>query len=241
MKFADYDDPECGGCDSCIETVATSRVVIARAPRSAAGAARRARSGIRPGDTITVTSGFDYQRGGGRIGYFRSEELSERGPAWSPEEREFFPLNRETSRRPQDVERLREFLEKGREFEERTSLSLRWFHGSRARAEQEVADHDARARVEARDRAEWAEVTAAQAGAEVSFRGIRYAKGEWWAEAVHHSTSEHLGHLCDATVVRRYRLVPVEGGAVPALTVQNNRMPRRGAVQRARFRDEIVA
>ena len=37
------------------------------------------------------------------------------------------------------------------------------------------------------------------------------------------------------------RLVPFEGGAVPALTVQNNRMPRPGAVQRARFRDEIVA
>jgi hypothetical protein len=228
--YDEHDDvPACEGCDSCVETVATSRAVIARAPRSAAGAARRARSGIRPGDTIRVIAGFDYQSGGRRVGYFRFEELSERGSAWSPEEREFFPLNRETSRRPQSVDGLRELLETGREFEERTGLSLRWFHGSRARAEQAVADHDARARVEARDRAEWAEVAAAQAGEEVPFRGIRYTKGEGWAEAVHHSTSEHLGHLCDATIVRRYRLVPVEGDAAPALTVQNNRMPRREA------------
>lgn len=64
----------CEGCDGCIYTVYRTKVVVARAPRSAAGAARRARLGINPGDRIRITVGFEYQVGGGpRKGYFRNE------------------------------------------------------------------------------------------------------------------------------------------------------------------------
>jgi hypothetical protein len=66
----------CDGCDGCRVRVTRTRVVVARAPRSAAGAARRAASGINPGDRVRVTTGFEYQAGGGpRLGYFRKEVL----------------------------------------------------------------------------------------------------------------------------------------------------------------------
>lgn len=216
-------DDDCEGCSSCTDTATTSRVVIARAPRSAVGIARRAKSGIRPGDTIVVTTGFDFQKGGGRFNYFRSEQLRERGPAWSPEEREFFTINKETSRRQWGIEKLREVLEKGREFEERTGLALQWFHGSRDRVEQKIAEHDERTRRDAQDRAEWEGVMAARTGDEVSFRGTRYTKGKGWTKAIYHSETEYYGHLCDASIVWQYKLVPVEEGK--SLLVQDNRMP----------------
>ena len=66
----------CAGCEDCIERVSRSRTVIARAPRSEAGRAQRARNGINPGDRIRVTTGFKYQvNGGPRMGYFRWEAL----------------------------------------------------------------------------------------------------------------------------------------------------------------------
>jgi hypothetical protein len=63
----------CEGCDDCLYYTVHTKVVVARAPRSAAGAARRARLGINPGDRIRVTTGFDYQVNGPRTGYFRNE------------------------------------------------------------------------------------------------------------------------------------------------------------------------
>ncbi len=63
----------CNGCDDCLHTVYRTKMVVARAPRSEAGRARRARLGINPGDRIRVTTGFDYQVNGPRTGYFRNE------------------------------------------------------------------------------------------------------------------------------------------------------------------------
>ncbi len=63
----------CDGCGECTETASTSKVVVARAPRSEAGRKRRARNGIKPGDLIRVTLGFQFQVGGPRLGYFRRE------------------------------------------------------------------------------------------------------------------------------------------------------------------------
>lgn len=67
----------CEGCGDCIERVERWRTVTARAPRSAAGRARRARNGIKPGDRIVAYSAFEYQiNGGPRTGYFHSEWLA---------------------------------------------------------------------------------------------------------------------------------------------------------------------
>jgi hypothetical protein len=40
---------------------------------------------IKVGDTVRVTSGFDYERGGPRIGYFRTYTRIAKGPAWDSE------------------------------------------------------------------------------------------------------------------------------------------------------------
>jgi hypothetical protein len=71
----------CDGCPECTETVETSKVVTARAPRTEAGRKRRARNGIRPGDLIRVTRGFEYQTGGPRLGYFHKETLTQKREA----------------------------------------------------------------------------------------------------------------------------------------------------------------
>jgi hypothetical protein len=63
----------CDGCPECTDTVETSKVVTARAPRTEEGRKRRARNGIKPGDLIRVTRGFKYQTGGPRLGYFQRE------------------------------------------------------------------------------------------------------------------------------------------------------------------------
>lgn len=66
----------CEGCDDCLKEATRSRIVTAAAPRSEAGRARRACNGIKPGDRIRVTVGFEYQvNGGPRMGYFRKEML----------------------------------------------------------------------------------------------------------------------------------------------------------------------
>lgn len=78
-----YEEPNCGGegargdcegCGACIVEVSAGRWVTARAPRTDAGRARRARNGAKPGDKVWVVEGFTYQvRGGPRLGYFRHE------------------------------------------------------------------------------------------------------------------------------------------------------------------------
>lgn len=72
-------EDQCDGCEFCSETVQTTKRVIARAPRTEKGRKRRERNGIKPGDTITVESGFHYQKNGPRLGYFRRERLVRRG------------------------------------------------------------------------------------------------------------------------------------------------------------------
>lgn len=111
-RYDDYDDaPDadacggsdggCDGCEHCTEDVRVTRKVIARAPRSDKGRERRARNQIKPGDTITVTTGFEYQTGGGpRMGYFRHERLVEPGPAWNPVEAEAWRLSQRALRCP---------------------------------------------------------------------------------------------------------------------------------------------
>lgn len=65
---------DCEGCEDCIVEVRRgARLVTARAPRTDAGRARRARNGIQPGDRVWVTEGFTFQVGGARTGYFRKE------------------------------------------------------------------------------------------------------------------------------------------------------------------------
>jgi len=38
---------------------------------------------IKPGDKVTVTSGFTYEKGGPRTGYFRHYVRVGKGPAWN--------------------------------------------------------------------------------------------------------------------------------------------------------------
>jgi hypothetical protein len=71
-----YDDEcrgaldNCKGCDSCIEKVSETTFRVAR----------KARGNILPGDLVKVTAGFQYQKGGKRLGYFGSEGTSGYGP-----------------------------------------------------------------------------------------------------------------------------------------------------------------
>lgn len=91
--FASYYGPcgasDCGSCrngpppweeeeEEEEHDVRTVRIVIARAPRSEAGRARREKNGIKPGDKIRVVSGFSYVEGGPRTGYYRYETLIEK-------------------------------------------------------------------------------------------------------------------------------------------------------------------
>lgn len=70
-----------GGCEACDEarfqSVETSKTVTARKSRFP-GTSRE----IRVGDRVRVTSGFDYEVGGPRLGYFRKYRRVSKGPAW---------------------------------------------------------------------------------------------------------------------------------------------------------------
>lgn len=64
-----YEDEKCGGasygckgCDDCVEVVKETTY----------RKARKARGNIMPGDLIMVTKGFEYQKGGKRLGYFEN-------------------------------------------------------------------------------------------------------------------------------------------------------------------------
>jgi hypothetical protein len=64
-----------------IETVTTSKVVIARKARPSKGWGT---SEIRPGDTVRVQGGFSYEVGGPRLGYApKSYTRIAKGPGWN--------------------------------------------------------------------------------------------------------------------------------------------------------------
>ena len=52
---------DCSGCSLCTDSTTRTRYVVAR----------KARGNILPGDLVAVTTGFDYQKGGPRLGYAR--------------------------------------------------------------------------------------------------------------------------------------------------------------------------
>lgn len=247
---ADYYDEECGGasdecegCDGCTETSTTTRTVIARAPRSEAGRERRAKSGIRPGDKIRVTTGFEYQTGGGpRIGYVRRcEQLVEPGPAWSADEREKWELEKQTmsgymltpSWNLAKNVRIRDFLKRAREFEERTGMTLRWktlpgnIRGPEELEAQLLKMEEAQ-RIREEDEAEWKVLLAAPEESEVTFRGCTYVKSKSWSHIVYHSALEdQWGNAVDASVVGRFRLVPTDGDESDAIVITRRQMPPR--------------
>ena len=240
--YDDYYDRECegvadgcDGCGGCTESTQTTRKVVARAPRSPAGVARRAANGIRPGDTIRVTTGFEYQKGGGRFGYFGPYEvLVSRGKAWSPEEREQFELQKKIRAVHHGFSfwegcSLPGIIAEVREFEDRTGLRLEWgaWNGvptTTALMEQALEDYKERQRTAALRKAEWEGVLSARTGDEVEFRGQTWVKGKGWAKPTYHSSAEYMGELCDATIHWYFRLTPVGGG--DSIVSCDNRMPR---------------
>lgn len=172
-----YDDG-CDGCEECERETSTSRTGIARAPRSQRGVARRNHNGIRPGDTIKVTKGFKYQLGGPRGNYFMREQLIQRGPAWTADEREQFALSTELDKSWRwDVEQVRAWLDTVVAFEARTGLKVQLGRNSRWRNLDQVRTYLADQDRKAREKAEWALVAEAEAGAEVTFNGASYVKG----------------------------------------------------------------
>ena len=220
----DYDDYE--EEEETEKSTSATRTVVARAPRTEAGRARRARNGIRPGDKILVTSGFDYEVGGKRPRYLRSEKRLEAGPAWTDAEREGLALERRALAvsRWSGLTSQMEMLEKVREFEARTGLSVKW--PARSVVEDAIVKGLEALALKELDEAEWALVTAAEAGDEVTFRGSLYRKGSWYTHTVYHSDAEYYGHLCDATCYGAWDLVPVVEGE-RTLRILSSRMPRR--------------
>jgi len=220
---------ECEGCYLCLGRVTKTREVVARAPRSEAGRARRAVNGIRPGDTITVTTGFEFQKNGGRVRYLAPHEvLVSRGPAWSPDEREQWELEKRTRKVGPSLSIYNfDLVAEAREFEDRTGLRLQWGTWENAAAttemmEQRVAKHKARERAIAQQEAEWAKVLAAQAGSEVEFRGQTWIKGESGDALIYYSRGEYYGQLCDAVVQQSFRLTP-KGGGDPVISYNGRR------------------
>lgn len=74
--------PGCGDRDEeegSEQETSKTKVVIARKARNQG----HWYGEIRPGDQVSVTSGFTYLSGGGRTGYFRSYTRIKKGPAWA--------------------------------------------------------------------------------------------------------------------------------------------------------------
>ena len=95
--FASWDGP-CGATDCCScypggcdedepdESDEDEELVVQTIKFVTARKARPAfygKSEIRIGDRVRVTSGFTYEEGGPRTGYFRSYNLVTKGPAWN--------------------------------------------------------------------------------------------------------------------------------------------------------------
>ena len=76
-RYGDYDEPECQGtwddcegCELCVKETSTTRVVVAR----------KAKGSVQPGDLVAVETGFTYQVGGPRMGYFTRRRIVGYGP-----------------------------------------------------------------------------------------------------------------------------------------------------------------
>ena len=186
----DYDEREecrggddgCWGCEECERETGYTRTVVARAPRSQRGVARRNVNGIRPGDTIKVTKGFTFQLNGPRGNYFTREQLIERGPAWTADEREQFRLGTELDKSWRwSPDQVRTWLDTVVEFEARTGLKVPLWRDDRLRSRwrslDQVRNYLAHEDRKARAAAEWALVAEAEAGAQVTFNGASYVKG----------------------------------------------------------------
>jgi hypothetical protein len=200
-----YDDG-CNGCEECERETAYSRTVIARAPRSQRGLARRNINGIRPGDTIRVTKGFTFQLGGPRGNYYMREQLIQRGPAWTAEEREQFALSTELDKSwGWSPDQVRTWLDTVTAFEARTGLKVQLWRDDRFRSRwrslDQVRNYLANEDRKAREKAEWALVAEAEAGAVVTFKGASYVKGTPYAS--------YSGWRGKARMV--FDLQPVEG------------------------------
>ena len=156
-----------------VEVTRNVRVTTARAPRTAEGIERRARNGIRPGDRIQVTSGFTYDVGGARTGYYRTEHLLNRGPNWSPVEREAEALSARTAMGVATSGLLGEIAA----FEARTGQVVRWQgYIPRERVEIEIKARAEAEAAAARKRAEIGAVMIAAVGATVTYDGREWVK-----------------------------------------------------------------
>jgi hypothetical protein len=211
-------DDGCWGCDECERETYTSRTVVARAPRSERGVARRARNGIRPGDTIRVTKGFKYQLGGPRGDYYMQEQLLERGSAWTEDEREQFRLGTELDKKSWGwtPDQVRGWLDTVTAFEARTGLKVPMWRRDRFRSRwrnlDQVRNYLANEDRKAREAAEWALVAEADAGAEVMFNGASYVKGTpyttyayagWRGEGTAHTVFDLQPCAVDGRVLAR--------------------------------------
>ena len=176
----------CPGCEGCEKSVITTRIVLCR----------KARDGAKVGDLIRVTSGFTYQKGGPRLGYFRRAHILGYGPnhpadkigtgQWNRREGGFAAL-----------------------YPEHTAL----VEARGAREAEVLAQKQAAQRAETeRKAAERSALRNAPEGAVVTIDGEDFQVGKPYTKLVYHSNAEYYGELCDATAYTARKLTNIKTG-----------------------------